>query len=116
MTKTELNAQIGRIYYQSMTDAAGYPNGMMYWEDMSPSEKYFHTQTALQFIEMLDHQKLITINQPIGTGESAYNEGECKELLDHFKISHEQEVADLEVRIKEVRKMFDRTTDEPGSQ
>lgn len=102
--KAETNARIGRLYYQALNDAAGYPNGMAYWPEMEPRHKYFETATALDFIEMLVKEGLITVNKPMGLGPSPrWNEGECLELLEHFQANQAKELQEFTERLEHLK-------------
>lgn len=103
MSNAEINARIGRTYYQAMTDAAGYPNGMAYWPDLTSQDKYHYTCTGLGFLEMLVSMGTITINQPVGLGESPkWGEGECKELMDYFDANRAKEKQEFEERVAHI--------------
>jgi hypothetical protein len=105
MSKVETNAKIGRMYYQCINDAAGYPNGMAYWAELKASEKYHFTLTAISMLEIAAEQGLVTINEPFGLGEKPdFGKGECKELMDHFESTGAQELKDLEERIASFNK------------
>jgi len=81
--RAELNAKVGRIYYQSLTDAEGYPNGMALWSELSARDRYFFTVTALSFLEYLNSAKIDV--EKVGIRKPAiYGEGDCKALLDYF--------------------------------
>src|SRR3954467_369499 len=110
-TKTEINVRIGRTYYQALTDAQGYPNGMQYWPEIKPESKYHITCEALGFIELLVHRGLITLNQPIGVSDGdKFNEGECKELMDHFKTTDADELKDHEERLAKFQAVWPKTS------
>src|SRR5690606_11545962 len=81
--KTERNARIGRLYYKALTDAAGYPNGMAYWEEMSANDKYHYTVTGLQFIGSLIDAGIVSASEEVGVN-GRWGEGDCDEMLKHF--------------------------------
>ena len=105
MSNAEINAKIGRVYYQSLTDAAGYPNGMAYWEEMKPSDKYHYTVTALDFLRLAEKMEIIAPKKPYGIEPTDINEvakfgeGECKELMDHFVSTQEADLASFNERL-----------------
>jgi hypothetical protein len=93
LSNAEINARIARIYYQALTDAAGYPNGMPYWPEMSSNDKYHYGATALDFLRMMQDEGLITLNVPMGFGEiGVWGQGECKALMDHFDAKGPEEL------------------------
>jgi hypothetical protein len=101
--KAQNNKRIGRIYYQALTDAAGYPNGMPYWPEMKPEHKYYHTVTALDFIRMMEKEGYITINKPLGFEDgSVWGEGDCKALIDAFTETHQIELDEFEKKIRQL--------------
>jgi len=102
MTKAERNARIGRLYYNALTDAAGYPNGMAYWEELPAAEKYYHSATALQLIEMAAKEGLISLTEEIGLNDK-WGVGDCKDLMEHFQATEAKEKNNLEKRIDAIR-------------
>jgi len=105
--RAELNARIGRLYYMALTDAAGYPNGMPYWPEMTPAEKYYETVTALDFLEKLTREKIITVPDTIGLRKPVmYDQGDCKALLDYFTEVYEKEKAEFEERIAQMNASY----------
>ena len=115
MTKAELNARIGRMYYQALTDAAGYPNGMPFWEEMPPKEKYYHTATALDLIDMLAQEALIETKEEVGFNKPAdWNKGDCRELMDFFERSYEADLKSLQERIAAMNKRINSVTPDAG--
>jgi hypothetical protein len=109
MSKMEDNIKVGRLYYQALNDAAGYPNGMAYWPDMASKDKYYYTVTALDFLKMVEQQGFITINKPLGLGEKAtWGEGECKELMDQFEVTREKELEEFNQRLEALQKRLDK--------
>lgn len=113
-TKTEINAMIGRMYYQAMTDAAGYPNGMAYWEDLTPGDKYHLAAQAIDFLGMVQSLGFISVNSEIGFGSQPnWGEGECKELLDFYTARQASDLAELEQRKEELKDLHVET-DENG--
>lgn len=107
--KTETNAKLGRLYFQVLNDAQGYPNGMPYWPEMTPGQKYHYAMTALDFIDFLVKEGYITLNKPIGVGEyPRFNEGECKELMDHFKENQVKELEGFQKRLDDLKAIQER--------
>lgn len=100
LSKVETNAQIGRLYYQCLNDAAGYPNGMAYWPEMPSNYKYMETLTAIDLIERLAKKGMITINVPMGVGDRPeWGKGECKELMDYFESNHQKELDEFNEKL-----------------
>jgi hypothetical protein len=94
--RAENNARVGRTYYQALTDAAGYPNGMEYWPNLEPSEKYYYAVTALDFIEKLSRDGRVSVSDGVGLRKPAtYGEGDCAALLSHFTETHGIERAEF---------------------
>lgn len=110
--RTKNNAAIGRLQYQVVTDAAGYPNGMAYWADLPPVEKYRVAAEALSLIEMLEKQGFITINKPLGLEGSVWGEGKCKALVDHYESTAAAEIAAFETHAAELTDAAFETDDE----
>lgn len=100
MTKTENNARIGRLYFQSINDAAGYPNGLPYWPEMAASEKYQITLEGLTFLDYCVQSGHVLPNptEPFGV-TGAFGEGECKELMDHFEKTSPDELKEFQERL-----------------
>lgn len=96
--KTERNAKIGRVYYKALTDAAGYPNGMAYWGEMSAAEKYSYTATGLQFLSSLIDMGLVTSPDEVGLRDR-WGEGDCAELLKHFEATEADERKEFQDRV-----------------
>lgn len=105
--RAENNARVGRTYYQALTDAAGYPNGMEYWPNLEPSEKYYYAVTALDFIEKLERDGDVSVREGVGLRRPAtYGEGDCAALLAHFEERHEAEKAEFEERLESIRTTY----------
>lgn len=100
--KTSLNARVGRLFYQAMTDAAGYPNGMAYWGELPASEKYFNAATGLSFLNYLIQDGFITLAKDIGLREPTLRE-DCDALMKHFEDNLEKDRELMMARIKSIQ-------------
>lgn len=115
MSKAETNARVGRIYYQALTDAQGYPNGMAYWPDLEPQSKYHITAESLDFLRMLQEEGLIEIKADIGfSSDSKWGEGDCKALIDHFESTDKEEKEAFEKRLAEMRALYKKSPNDAG--
>lgn len=103
-SKAERNARAGRLYYNALTDAAGYPNGMAYWGELSPSEKYFYTMTGLSFLAYMQAEGFVSLQQDVGVND-VYGQGDCADLLRHFEETHAGDKEALDRRINAVRSL-----------
>jgi hypothetical protein len=109
--RTELNARVGRLFYKALTDAEGYPNGMPYWAELSPGEKYFNAATGLGFLDYLVQEGLVTLNQDFGLRGDTLRE-DCDELMRHFEDSAEKEQAELEERVRGIQDAYPESGDD----
>jgi len=101
-SKAERNARAGRLYYNALTDAAGYPNGMPYWAELPPSEKYYLSMIALSFLEYVQAEGFIKVTADIGAmGE--FGKGDCDALMQHFEKTLAADRAALDRRIESLR-------------
>ncbi len=99
--KIENNYRLGRMYYQMLTDAEGYPNGMPYWSDLSANDKYYFCMCGLSMLDIAIKDKFVSPVKEFGfvTG-SVYGEGDCKELMDLIESKLEEEKKQFEERVK----------------
>lgn len=81
------NAKIGKIYFYTIVDSVGHPNGMGRWEDLDTKEQYFYAAQGLVFLQQLFDQNYISYDPRIvGLDTNAkWNIGDCKELFDLLK-------------------------------
>lgn len=99
--RAEKNAAIGRTYYQALTDAEGYPNGMPFWPEMDPRDKYYYSATGLDFLEKLSRDEVIAVPDDIGFRDPVrYGEGDCGALLELFRARQAAELREFETRIE----------------
>lgn len=109
MSRVETNYRLGRLFYMMMTDAAGYPNGMAYWEEMSAQDKYYYCMNAVDFLRKVERDMEISIgtadggNFDYGVGDSMYGQGDCKALMDYIESVQEKEMKDFETRISSIQ-------------
>lgn len=101
-TKAERNARAGRLYYNALTDAAGYPNGMAYWADLPTSEKYYLTMIGLSFLEYMEAEGFIKVTADIGA-KGEFGKGDCAALMQHFEETMAAERAALDRRIEALK-------------
>ena len=104
--RAEANLLLGRTYYQVLTDAAGYPNGMPFWGDMSPADKYYYCATAINFLETTASVPRDEFRDAGFSRESRWGTGDCKALMDLLEERGPEEKRELEERIAEVRKAY----------
>ena len=97
--KAERNAKIGRQYYAVLNDAQGYPNGMQYWEEMSPNMKYIYTVTALSFLEVMDKNGVVKIQDEIGV-KGVFGEGDCAALMEYLVESSEEQLEEFNEKVR----------------
>lgn len=107
------NIQVGKAYYQAMTDAAGYPNGMPYWSEMPAMDQYYHTATAIHLLEILEDEGLITLKEDIGL-KGGWGEGDCKALFDALTEALPAEKAELDRRIDTINKAYKKRGSKPA--
>lgn len=103
--KTELNARVGRLFYQAMTDAAGYPNGMPYWAELPATEKYYNAATGLCFLEYLVQEGFVTLAKDVGLRGPMLRE-DCDALMRHFEETAPKERKEFEERIRKLQASF----------
>lgn len=103
--KTIANAQAGRLLYGCIVDSKGYPNGMDFWEELSPGEKYTYAVIAVQFIEEAVRKGVIPSAGKVGI-EGRFGEGDCARLVSHFEETAEDDVRKLEERITAIRSAY----------
>lgn len=103
------NYKIGRLMYMATTDAAGYPNGMAYWPEMSDSEKYYYCCLGIDLLEKV-HDSLDGIvvqdESVFGLRKSRWGEGECKALMDYIESVREEELDDFNGRVSALQAAF----------
>lgn len=105
MKKAEVNADIGRIFYQAETDAAGYPNGMPYWPEMKSGDKYYYALLALDFLDKLQRAGFtIAYEHPFGLDEkSVFGEGDCKDLMEELDRRAPGELEEFHKMLEQIR-------------
>lgn len=110
MSRAETNYRIGRLMYQAMTDAAGYPNGMAYWEEMKPTEKYWWCAIGLDFLDSVESDLGIPVSRAgvdFGFEEkSRWGEGDCKALMEHIESVQETELAAFNRRVESIQSAY----------
>lgn len=103
--RARMNADAGRLYYQALTDAQGYPNGMPYWPEMSVADQYHVTQEGLCFLELLARAGLVKSEAlaHLGTGNSVYGKGDCAALVAELERRHPEGLREFRERLNSIR-------------
>ena len=107
----KVNYELGRMLYDCMVDAAGYPNGMPFWEEMKADDKYYYCLLAIDFLEK--EKKSGLSNKPYGIGRNPnYGEGECKALMDHINEVAPEELMAFEKRLEMMQSAYAKRKEE----
>lgn len=98
--RAERNYRIGRLYYQEIVDSQGYPNGMAFWEDMTPSAKYHYALTGIGFLEAMVEDSVVSPLVEFGVEGSVWGKGHCAALMEYIEERAEPEKQELLERLK----------------
>lgn len=105
--KEKVNYELGRVLYHSIVDANGYPNGLPYWEEMEPAQKYHYCALAIDFLEK--SEPVVHVAAGYGFEERPeFGEGECKSLMDYIEERAPKEKEEFEKRLKMVQDIYNR--------
>lgn len=105
--RAEKIVRAGRVFYHSNVDAQGYPNGMAYWEEMNPNEKYWWCMLALGVLEDQEKVGFCQVDPDLKLGkDDRYGEGVCAEVNQFLVDNQEKEKAEFEARVRRLSSAF----------